>query len=79
MSAHPDALHPNATVAIVVNGEERRVRPTATLADLVAEIARHPQAVAVEHNGEIVRRPDYAATALHPGDRIEIVHFVQGG
>lgn len=71
--------HPDATVRVVVNGEERRVRPTDTLADLVAEVGRHPEAVAVERNGEIVRRPDYASTALRAGDRIEIVQFVQGG
>jgi thiamine biosynthesis protein ThiS len=33
----------------------------------------------VERNGEIVRRPEYAAIRLLAGDRIEVVHFVQGG
>jgi thiamine biosynthesis protein ThiS len=49
------------------------------VADLVAELGRHPRTVAVEHNGDILPRDRYATTPLAPGDRLEIVHFVQGG
>jgi thiamine biosynthesis protein ThiS len=35
--------------------------------------------VAVEHNLEILRRPLFAETLVHDGDRIEIVNFVGGG
>jgi thiamine biosynthesis protein ThiS len=35
--------------------------------------------VAVERNRALVRKADYADTALADGDRIEIVTFVGGG
>jgi len=35
--------------------------------------------VAVERNGELVRRADQASTRLNVKDRLEIVHFVGGG
>jgi sulfur carrier protein len=34
---------------------------------------------AVERNGEVVRRADWARTALDPGDRLEVVRLVGGG
>ena len=64
---------------IVLNGEPHRVPAGATVLDLVSGLGRHPRTVAVERNGDIVRREAYAATALAPGDRLEVVHFVQGG
>jgi len=67
------------TLEIVLNGEPHRLAAGATVLDLVAGLGRDPRTVAVERNGAIVRRPDYAATALAAGDRLEVVHFVQGG
>lgn len=64
---------------IFLNGEPRQMAEGATLLDLLAGLGRDPRTVAVERNGEIVRRPDYGATRLAPGDRLEVVHFVQGG
>jgi thiamine biosynthesis protein ThiS len=64
---------------IVLNGEPHRLPAGSTLLDLVAGLGRDPRTVAVERNGEIVRRADYAATPLAAGDRLEVVHFVQGG
>lgn len=64
---------------IVVNGEALEIAAGATVADLVRRLDRRPENVAVEHNGEILPRDRYAATALAAGDRVEVVHFVQGG
>ncbi|PYQ63884.1 MAG: thiamine biosynthesis protein ThiS [Acidobacteria bacterium] len=50
-----------------------------TVADLVAGLGRHPRAVAVERNGELVPRARFGETPLGAGDRLEVVHFVQGG
>jgi sulfur carrier protein len=72
-------VSPLEIVLIVLNGEPHRVPAGATVLDLVTGLGRDPRTVAVERNGEIVRRPDYAATTLAPGDRLEVVHFVQGG
>jgi thiamine biosynthesis protein ThiS len=64
---------------VLLNGEPHRVPAGATVLDLVAGLGRDPRTVAVERNGEIVRRGDYGATGLAAGDRLEVVHFVQGG
>ena len=66
-------------IAVAVNGERREVAAGTTVAALLAELGRHPRTVAVEHNGAILPRARYAETGLADGDRLEIVHFVQGG
>jgi thiamine biosynthesis protein ThiS len=35
--------------------------------------------IAVERNGEIARRSEWATTPVQNGDRLEIVQFVGGG
>jgi thiamine biosynthesis protein ThiS len=64
---------------IMVNGEPRRLAVPGTLLDLLAALERDPRTVAIERNGELVRRAEYGQTPLEAGDRLEIVHFVQGG
>ena len=62
-----------------VNGEEREVSGTLTLAALLEELGMRADRVAVELNREIVARERWPATELREGDRLEIVHFVGGG
>lgn len=67
---------------IVVNGQAREVAldaQSATLEALVQLLAMKADRIAIERNGEIVRRTDWASTPLHAGDRLEIVQFVGGG
>lgn len=66
-------------LALVVNGEPRRLPAPATAADLLACLGLDGRTVVVELNRRIVRRPDLAATPLHEGDAVELVHFVGGG
>jgi len=68
-----------ATLRLLINGERRDVPPVADLAALLAHLQLDPRTVVVERNREIVRRPALAATPVHEGDEIEIVHFVGGG
>ncbi|GGZ40187.1 sulfur carrier protein ThiS [Asticcacaulis endophyticus] len=65
-------------VKILLNGESREVGAANILA-LIEEIGIEARKLAVEQNLEIVPRSQYHATAIHDGDRIEIVHFVGGG
>ncbi len=64
---------------IWLNGEARAFPAGETLLDLLAALGRDPRTVAIERNGRIVPRSEYGAAPLSAGDRIEIVHFVQGG
>jgi thiamine biosynthesis protein ThiS len=67
------------TLPIVVNGEPQSVASGATVLDLLSGLGRHPRTVAVELNGDILPREQYGARPLRQGDRLEVVHFVQGG
>lgn len=64
---------------IRLNGEAHEVAPGATVMDLLDDLDRHPRTVAVEYNGDILPRELYGETELSAGDRVEVVHFVQGG
>jgi sulfur carrier protein len=64
---------------VEVNGDRREVVEGSTVTTLLAELGLDPRMVAIEHNGEILKRATYAGTRLAAGDRLEIVRFVQGG
>ena len=46
---------------------------------LTAALGMKSDRIAIERNGEIVRRSEWVATPVRSGDRFEIVHFVGGG
>ena len=66
-------------LAIVLNGERFEIAVGDTVLDLLKAVDRHPRTVAVEYNGEILARARYGEVVLAADDRLEIVHFVQGG
>lgn len=63
---------------IFLNGESRSISAT-TLAELVAELDLAGRRIAIEHNGDIAPRSEYAIIHLATGDRVEIVHAIGGG
>ena len=65
---------------ISINGTSRSIAPSsATLAELLRELALEGKRIAVEMNGEIVPKSRYGATRVADGDRLEIVVAVGGG
>lgn len=72
------SLSPDS-ISLTLNGDLRRFRAGATIADLVRDIGLDPAKVAVERNLEIVTRSTLNDVILADGDRLEIVHFVGGG
>jgi sulfur carrier protein len=66
-------------LVIQVNGEPKEVGQGWTVARLVRDLGKDRRTVAVEFNGKILAREKYSLTPLSPTDRVEIVHFVQGG
>lgn len=67
---------------VVINGKERELphlAPATTIADLVNSLELKGDRIALEHNGNIVRRDAWTSTPIHSGDKFEIVHFVGGG
>jgi thiamine biosynthesis protein ThiS len=64
---------------VVLNGEPHRIPEGITVLDLVSSLGRDPRTVAVERNGDLVPRARFGEMRLGEGDRLEVVHFVQGG
>jgi thiamine biosynthesis protein ThiS len=64
---------------IILNGEERVLEDSSTLAQLVDQLGMKPDRVAIERNRLIVARSEWPTTQLAEGDWLEIVHFVGGG
>ena len=67
------------TIEVVLNGEPRSVPEGFFLDRLLLWLEIDPSRVAVERNIAIVRKTDWPATRIEPGDRLEIVWFVGGG
>jgi thiamine biosynthesis protein ThiS len=68
-----------STIEIRLNGQPKRVSEATTIASLLQELGKDPRTVAIERNGEIVRRARFDETGLAAGDVLELVQFVQGG
>lgn len=66
-------------MTLTINGEARDIEDGLTLTQFLESRDLRAQMVVVERNGEIVPREQYAATALQPGDALEIVQMMAGG
>ena len=66
-------------ISIHLNGEVREVPASGDLTTLLQRFSLPEKRVAIEINGEVVRRGDWSRTIVADGDRIEVVHFVGGG
>jgi sulfur carrier protein len=65
---------------LTINGKLREFdAATFTVAHLVTQLNLEGKRLAIECNGEIVPRSQFAATQLVDGDKLEIVGAVGGG
>lgn len=62
-----------------VNGEQVELPEGLTVAALLAHLGVKAERVAVERNGEVVRKARHGDELLKAGDVLEIVTFVGGG
>ena len=62
-----------------INGKDVELDGPTRLLDYIASLGVDPRAVAVEHNGEILQRDQFAEAVLQDGDVVEIVRMVGGG
>jgi thiamine biosynthesis protein ThiS len=67
------------TIAIVLNGEPRRVPEGLDVAGLLKFLEIDGSRVAVELNREIVRKQEWESTQVLDGAQVEVVWFVGGG
>lgn len=64
---------------IVVNGNSKFFATEITIASLVIALDLAGKRLAIERNGEIVPRSQFAEVLLQEGDKLEIVGAVGGG
>lgn len=64
---------------IKLNGKERKVSPGTTVEQMLLAEGFALQRIAVERNGEILPKAEYASAAAEDGDVFEVVNFVGGG
>lgn len=64
---------------IHLNGEQREIPDSLTLAAMLEWLKLPADRIAVERNLEIVPRGRWRETAVQEGDRFEVVQFVGGG
>ena len=64
---------------VTINGKAEELPAGLTIAELLERRGIHTTLVAVEHNGRILGREEFARATIAAGDRLEIVHFVGGG
>jgi len=62
-----------------VNGEPVDLPDGLTVAALLRHLDVHAERVAVERNGEVVKKARHAEQKIAPDDVLEIVTFVGGG
>ncbi len=66
-------------ISITVNGQTREVPEGSSVADLVAQLADTPQALATAVNQEFVARDARAARLLQAGDQVFTFQPITGG
>lgn len=64
---------------LTVNGKPRVVEGPLTILEFLQAHNVNPLLVAVEYNGEIIRRERFGGLQLNEGDKLEIIHMVGGG
>ncbi len=66
-------------ITLTVNGKPRETSGPVSIERYLAEIGVTQKAIAVAHNGEVVRRTELGGITLRDGDQLEIVRAVGGG
>lgn len=66
-------------MTVYLNGEAAELAAGASVLDALDTLGVPRTGVAVAVDGSVVRRADWAATALADGARVEVLTAVQGG
>ncbi len=66
-------------IQLTINGQPQQFESPINLTQLVEHLALQGKRIAIERNGEIVARSQFAVQMLEHGDQLEIVVAVGGG
>lgn len=66
-------------VSVTINGAVESLGKGSTVLDVLNAKKARPEMMAVEINGELLRKDDYSVTTLNDGDRMEFLPYMAGG
>ena len=66
-------------IETTINGATQQVPENLTLRELLRHLKLGEERVAIERNRQVVKRDEWEAVRVEPGDQLEIVQFVGGG
>lgn len=66
-------------IEIFINGERRSLPSVQTISDVAIALGLVPSMILIEHNGNALRRCEWASTAVMVNDRLEILQVAAGG
>lgn len=66
-------------IKFYLNGELREVPENTDLTRMISLFSLPERRVAIELNGDVIRRAQWPATFIVNDDKVEVVHFVGGG
>ncbi len=66
-------------IKITLNGEEKILEKSITIAQLISDLALDTKKIAVEKDLQIINSTEFSKIILDEGSKVEIVHFIGGG
>lgn len=66
-------------ITVSINGSSHRLQDSTCVAALLEEMGLTGKRIALERNGEILPRSQFASQRLEDGDTLEVVTAVGGG
>ncbi|MBI4733493.1 MAG: sulfur carrier protein ThiS [Rubrobacteridae bacterium] len=66
-------------IKLLVNGERREFENRSTILDIIKSLGLKPEIVAIELNGQLLRRDDYDSAIVSDGDKLEYLYYMAGG
>ena len=66
-------------IKVTINGKDHEFPEQTLVSEYVATLGVEPKMIAIAHNGEVLRRDEWADVIVSEGDSLEVVRAVGGG
>ena len=66
-------------IKVTINGKDHELPEPTPVSEYVATLGVEPKMIAIAHNGEVLRRDEWADVIVSDGDSLEVVRAVGGG
>ena len=66
-------------IKVTINGKDHELPEPTLVSEYVVTLGVEPKMIAIAHNGEVLRRDEWADVTVSEGDSLEVVRAVGGG